>query len=54
MGTLTYLVYLVICVVVVLDILRGSLATDKKVIWMVVVIFLPVLGVLLYYFLGRK
>lgn len=54
MGSLLYLVYIVICVVVVLDILRGSLATDKKVIWIVVIIFLPVLGILLYYFLGRK
>jgi hypothetical protein len=54
MGTLYYLIYIGICAVAIMDILKGTLPNDKRVIWILVVVFIPVLGAILYYFLGRK
>jgi hypothetical protein len=54
MGSLIYLVIIIIDVLVIIDILKGSKDMEKKVLWIIVVIFLPVLGPLLYYILGRK
>lgn len=39
----------------IFDIIRGGLAGDtSKILWMVVVIIFPILGVILYYLFGRK
>ncbi len=47
-------IVLVIDVVVIMDILRSGKDMEKKVLWTIAVIFLPVLGPVLYYFIGRN
>lgn len=54
MGRLISLIILVIDVVVILDILKSNRDTEKKVLWIIAVIFLPIVGPVLYYFIGRK
>ncbi len=54
MSMLIYVIIVVIDVLVVMDILKGSKDMEKKVLWIVAVIFLPVLGPILYYVIGRK
>lgn len=54
MGSLYYLIYVAVCAVAIMDILKGSLTSEKKIIWTLVVIFLPIVGAVLYYFLGRN
>lgn len=54
MGRLISLIILAIDIVVVIDILKGNKDNEKKVLWIIAVIFLPILGPILYYFLGRK
>ena len=54
MGRLIGLIILIIDVVVIFDILRGNKDMEKKILWIIAVIFLPVLGPLLYYFIGKK
>ncbi len=54
MGRLIYLVIIVIDVLVVIDIIKSSKDFEKKLLWMVAVIFLPILGPILYYVIGRK
>ncbi len=54
MGRLIYLIIIVIDILVVMDILRSSKDMEKKILWIIAVIFLPILGPLLYYFIGRK
>lgn len=54
MSYLIYIAILVIDVVVILDIFKQSWDTGKKIIWSVVVIIFPVLGPILYWFIGRK
>lgn len=41
-------------VAALLDCLRGNFSGDNKVIWVIVIIFLPVLGSILYFLVGRK
>ena len=36
------------------NILQSTLDTTKKVVWTLVVLFLPVLGVVLWFFLGPR
>jgi len=36
------------------DIFQSRLETNKKVFWFAVVILFPLVGSLLYYFIGRK
>ena len=54
MSRLIGLIILVIDVVVILDILKGMKDMEKKILWIIAVIFLPLLGPLLYYFIGKK
>jgi len=54
MYRLISLIVLVIDVLVIIDILKSNKDTEKKILWMIAVIFLPIIGPALYYFIGRK
>lgn len=54
MGKIISFLILVIDVIVIFDIVKSNKDTEKKVLWIIAVVFLPVLGPLLYYFLGRE
>ena len=38
----------------VLNIAQSSVSNEKKVLWIVLVVLLPVLGLILWYFLGPR
>ncbi len=38
----------------IIDIAQSSASNEKKALWIVLVVVLPVLGVILWYFLGPK
>jgi hypothetical protein len=54
MVRLISLVVLIIDIVVIIDILKSNKDVEKKMLWIIAVIFLPVLGPILYYILGKK
>ncbi len=54
MSRIIGLLILVVDVLAIIDIVKSNKSGEKKLIWIVAVIFLPVLGPILYYFLGRK
>jgi hypothetical protein len=54
MGQLISFIILVIDIVVIVDIVKSSKDTEKKILWIIAVIFLPVLGPILYYVIGKK
>jgi len=54
MRSFFYLIVLVIDVVVIMDILRSNKDMEKKILWIIAVIFLPLLGPVLYYVIGKK
>ena len=37
-----------------INILQSSFATDKKLLWVIVVALLPLVGLILWYFLGPR
>ncbi|HRG79290.1 MAG TPA: PLD nuclease N-terminal domain-containing protein [Cyclobacteriaceae bacterium] len=54
MARLIGLIILVIDIVVVIDILKSNKDMEKKLLWIIAVVFLPLLGPILYYFIGKK
>ena len=54
MGRLLSFLILIIDIVVIIDILKSNKDNEKKILWIIAVVFLPVLGPILYYFLGKK
>ena len=54
MGRLLYLIVVIIDIIVIVDIIRGNKDMEKKVLWIIGVIFLPILGPILYYVIGKK
>ena len=54
MARLIGLIIFIIDVVVVIDILKSNKDMEKKILWIIAVIFLPLLGPILYYVIGRK
>jgi len=54
MGRLISLLILIIDILVIIDILRSNKETEKKILWIIAVVFLPVLGPILYYFIGKN
>ncbi|TGU71425.1 zinc-ribbon domain-containing protein [Geomonas terrae] len=45
---------LVLWVVALVDIIRSEFSGNNKIIWILVVVLLPLLGAILYFFVGRK
>ncbi|KYG82766.1 PLDc N-terminal domain-containing protein [Roseivirga echinicomitans] len=41
-------------VIALVDCLKGDFSGDNKIIWVLVIIFLPVLGSILYFLVGRN
>ena len=54
MGALIGLVILVLDVIAIVDAVRGNLETAKKILWIVLIILLPLVGMILYFLLGKK
>jgi len=48
------LIVLILDIVAIVDALKSSLETGKKVLWVVLILILPVLGMILYFLLGKK
>ncbi len=53
MVRLLWILVLILDVIVVFDIIRSTKDNEKKILWMVAVFFLPLLGPLLYYVVGK-
>jgi hypothetical protein len=54
MARLISLLILVIDIIVIIDILKSNKDTERKILWIIAVVFLPVLGPVLYYLIGKK
>ena len=54
MNAIIGLVVLVLDVIAILNILKSAAATGKKALWVILVLILPVIGLVLYYFVGKE
>jgi len=48
------IIILIVDIIVIVDILKSNKDTEKKILWIVAVVFLPVLGPVLYYLINKK
>jgi hypothetical protein len=53
-GSLLGLIILVLDIIAIIDLLKNVKETGKKVLWIVLILILPVLGMILYFVLGKK
>lgn len=54
MFRLLSILVFVVNVIIVMEILRSNKDNEKKLLWIILVVFLPVLGPVLYFVIGRK
>ena len=54
MNGIIGLVILVLDIIAILDVVKNQAETGKKVLWIVLIILLPVIGLVLYYLVGKK
>jgi hypothetical protein len=54
MGRVWGILVLVIDVLAILDILKSNREIEKKILWIVVILLLPLLGALAWYGVSRK
>ena len=53
LGLVVGLVVLVLDILAVVDIIKRPMETGMKILWVILIIWLPVIGLILYYLLGR-
>lgn len=54
MAGIFSLIILILDIVAIVDVLKSSKAGTQKLLWVILIILLPVIGLILYYLLGRK
>ena len=54
MTGLLSLVVLVLDIVAIVDVLKSSSPNDRKALWIVLILVLPLVGMVLYFLLGKK
>lgn len=54
MSGILGIIILVLDVLAILEVFKSSKDTGKKILWTVLILILPVIGLILYYLVGRK
>lgn len=54
MGGILGLVVLVLDIIAIVDALKSSMDTGKKALWIILILVLPVIGMVLYFLIGKK
>ncbi|MFH2068608.1 MAG: PLD nuclease N-terminal domain-containing protein [Candidatus Omnitrophota bacterium] len=54
MSGILGLILLVLNIIAIVDVLKSSMDTGKKVLWIILILVLPVIGMVLYFLIGKK
>ena len=54
MGALLGLVILALDVVAIIDALKGSMDTAKKILWIILIVVIPIIGMAAYFLIAKK
>jgi hypothetical protein len=54
MGGILGLIVLVLDIIAIVDALKSSMDTGKKALWIILILVLPVIGMVLYFLIGKK
>jgi len=48
------LVVLVLDIIAILDVLKSSMDSGKKALWIILILVLPVIGMVIYFLIGQR
>ena len=54
MGAIIGILILVLDIIALVDALKSSMDTGKKALWIILILVLPVVGMVLYFLIGKK
>ncbi len=54
MSGILGLLVLVLDIIAIVDVVKSSIDTGKKTLWVILIIILPVIGMILYFLMGKK
>jgi hypothetical protein len=54
MAGIIGLLVLVLDIIAIVDALKSSMDTGKKALWIILILILPVIGMVLYFLIGKK
>ena len=54
MGGIVGLLVLVLDIIALADVLKSSMDTGRKALWIILILLLPVIGMVLYFLIGKK
>ncbi|MGE5196996.1 MAG: PLDc N-terminal domain-containing protein [Deltaproteobacteria bacterium] len=54
MKGLIGLIVAVLDIIAIIDCIKSSMTTAKKALWIILILILPVIGLILYYLVGKK
>jgi hypothetical protein len=54
MNTLIGLAILILDIIAIVDCVKSAWSTGKKLLWILLILILPVVGMILYFLLGKK
>ena len=54
MGSLLGLVVLILDIVAIVDVVKSSFETGKKILWIILILVIPLVGMALYFLIGKK
>jgi len=54
MSGIVGLLILALDIIAIVDALKSSMDTGKKALWIILILILPVIGMILYFLIGKK
>ena len=54
MGGILGLIVLILDIIAIVDVLKSSMDTGGKALWIILILILPVVGMVLYFLIGKK
>ena len=54
MGAIIGLIILILDIIAIVDVIRSGKDTGMKALWIVLILILPIIGMALYFFIGKK
>ncbi len=54
MGALIGLAILVLDIIAIVNVVQSTMDSGKKTLWIVLIVLLPVIGMILYFLVGKK
>lgn len=54
MGTIIGVLILILDIIALIDVLKSAMDTGRKALWILLILILPVIGMVLYFLIGKK